>query len=629
MENYTVFVKLMLQNELSKGLLLASGQFSRLNKEAEIFQARLNSIKTMGLIGGGLLFGGILGLGLLDKALKPAEDYAHQLNIMNMAGVTQKEIAQAIGAAWKNTHNVMTSSVNDNLRSLMDMRNVLGSMDLAIDELPIFTKMQAVLMSSTEGRTLATSKNFAQDFAFSVAKSIDIIGKVKTREEFEHQAVEMSKVITAFQGRVTPRMFQSVFAYARQAKFDMDDQFKYRFLPTLMLEYSQSSQGAGGGSRGVGPMLAATYRFTNQGFVNKKSLPELESLGLVHQKSALSTTTSSTTTDALTGHELAAVNPFLWTQNVLLPALKKKYGENISESEIRFHINQLVRGNQLAASLLTEFATKATNFWRDAVILGKALPVGPAFDKAMIADPTLAHLSVAKQWETVQVALTVPLVKILIPALIIVAAKLNDFSQVLIKYPALAKTLTYSFLALSASMAFGGTVLLLGAGFRLLWGILRFIPPLLLVTTTAFRGMLISLLTISAPIVGVVAAFSLLAFGAYRLSQVLGINWGALFGSLTNAIVNFANNISKAFNGLANGITNDGKSHFLVNSSDIAKKGGSQSVQVKSSFFVDGKKLADGVTHHQVNSANSIPNNTSRYDTGMSPTPVLMKMGNY
>ena len=55
----------------------------------------------------------------------------------------------------------------------------------------------------------------------------------------------------------------------------------------------------------------------------------------------------------------------------------------------------------------------------------------------------------------------------------------------------------------------------------------------------------------------------------------------------------------------------------------------SQTIQVKSQITLDKKIVGEAVTTHIIDKANSIPNNTSRFDTGMSPTPVLMKMGNY
>jgi len=165
-DGYSVFIKLSLQNQVSAGLMAMSGQFTRLQAQATALQARLNSIRVMALTGLGLTAAGAAGFYLLDKALKPAEEYAHQLNIMNMAGLKQKDIADAVALSWKNTSDVITTSATENLRMLNDMRIVFGQMGEAKMALPLVSEMQAVLMSSKEGKGVASDK----DFAFSVAK---------------------------------------------------------------------------------------------------------------------------------------------------------------------------------------------------------------------------------------------------------------------------------------------------------------------------------------------------------------------------------------------------------------------------------------------------------------------------
>lgn len=600
MGNYEVFIKLSLVNQVSAGLAAMSGQFSKLNAQAAAVEAKLNSIKKMAFVGAGLAGAGFFGLHLFEKALKPAEEYAHQLNIMNMAGLSQKEIAEAVGSAWENTHKVITSSATENLRMLNDMRIVFGKMDEAQRALPLVSQMQAVLMSSKEGKAVASDK----DFAFSVAKALDIIGAVKDKEQFEKQAVMMAKTITAFQGRVSPKMFQSTFAYARQAKYALDDEFKYQFLPTLMMEYASSGGGGGGGSRGVGPMIAAMYRFTNQGYINKKSLPELESLGLVNKNTALKTTTSGTTVGPMKDYQLAGRDPLLWVTKTLLPALETKYGKNLSNEQIQFHINQIARGNQLAASLMTEFALKSFAFFRDQALINKSMSPEQAYQRALINDPVLARQALAEQWNNVQVALTTPIVTVLIPAMVHLANGLNYLSEILIKYPKLAATLSYAFVGLSASMAFGGTVTLLAAGFRSIGVALAF-----------FGG--------GSVLSGIAAGFSAIAAAVGPLLAVLGVGYASYKGAT-------ALGAGKLGSSIGNKIydwTHPSEAHIL-DSTPYTGKGKRQTIQVNSTIHLDGRKVAQAVTAHQVTSARS-PNLTTRFDGSMSFIPAMLNQPSY
>lgn len=662
-DSYSVLIKLTLQNQVSAGLMAMSGQFTALQAKATALQARLAGIRTMALTGLGMATAGFAGLYLIDKALKPAEEYAHQLNIMNMAGIKQADIATSIGLAWKTTSSIITTTATDNLRMLNDMRIVFGDMGHAQMALPLVAEMQAVLMSSKEGKAAASDK----EFAFSVAKALDIIGAVKSKDEFMLEANAMAKTVTAFQGRVTPRMYQSTFAYARQAKYAMNDDFKYQYLPTLMMEYSQGTAGAGGGSRGVGPMIASMYRMTNQGYINKKSLPELERVGLVPKDSALKTTTSGTTVGPMTNYQLAGQNPFLWVQQTLVPLLTKAYGHDgkpLTREELQFHINQLFRGNQLAASLLTEFAVKPYAFERDKKLIQQADSPDKAYQKALIADPVLAHTALSAQWNNVMTALTVPLVTILIPALTTLASGLNSFARLLQKYPMLAKALSYAFLGLSAALAFGGVVLLLSAAFSAL-------------AVTA-EILLVPLAILGAPLIGIAAALALMGYAAYKLYQLLKtINWASLWEGLKNIGMALVEKFNAFMNSMVQGAINAFKGFFSYLISAIANLGSTlassiggafkslgnkisggvhnmiygapvpapaapaspaaaspvktsmnnvhSTIQVASNIHLDGRQIARIVTEHQVKNATRSPNYSQGFDPNMSPTPMVLK----
>jgi hypothetical protein len=452
-EAYRVAVKISLINHVSAGLVGISRQLIGTGKDVDALHARLAKLRNLTLIGGAMSAGGIFGIGMLGKALKPAEDYTHQLNIMNMAGLKQKELADAIGDAWKNTGTVITTTATENLRSLLDLRNVLGNMDEARMALPVVSRIQAVLASSSEGQISGNSK----DLAYSMAKALDIIGAAQNKQSFERQAELMSKVIIATQGRVTPEAFKSTFQYARQAKYRLSDEFKYEILPSLIQE-NAAGGGGGGGSRGVGPMLAAFYRMTNQGYINKKALPELQSLGLVNARTALKTTTEGTTVGAMTGEDLAASNPFAWVQTVLMPALRRKYG-NMSKDQLMAHVGEITRGNQLAASLIGEFAYKPVNFQRDQANIRGTMSTADAYKAAATKDPATAHRALSAAWENFQTSLTVNAVPVLVPALLKLSRGLNTLGDWARKHPNLSKDVVIGFGALAGVLAVGGPLL--------------------------------------------------------------------------------------------------------------------------------------------------------------------------
>jgi len=428
--------------------------------------------------------------------MKPAKEYIHQLNIMNMAGVKHKAMIEATAEAWKNSQNVMTSSATENLRSLLDLRNVLGNMEEAKMALPIISRIQAVLAASSEGQISGSSK----DLSYSMAKALDIIGAAQNKKMFEKQAEMMAKVIIATQGRVTPEAFKQAFQYARQAKYRLSDEFKYHILPTLIQE-NASTHGGGGGSRGVGPMMAAFYRFTNQGYINRKSLPALISLGLVNPNTQVKTTTSGTTVGAMKDADLAAANPFMWVQKVLVPALQKKYG-HMSKDQLMKHVGEITRGNQLASNLIGEFAYKPVNFTRDRRNIMGTMSTTAAYRLALSNDPNTVEKAFGAQWQNFKTAFTMSLVPVLVKVLGTLARGLNHLANWMHKNAGAAKALAYGLTALFTAMLVGGSIRMLTFAFKGL-------------------GMVLEGGSVAASLTGVSSAMGALGKGAAALSGLL------------------------------------------------------------------------------------------------------------
>ena len=455
LEAYRIGVVVSLTNRVSGALGIIARDFSRTDAAA----LRLNQTlrETRLLMATGLVAGtaGYLGVRLFSDVIKPANAYAHQLNILNMAGLQHAEIAEAVTAAWKNTSTVITTTATDNLKSILDLRNVLGDMGEAKMALPIVTRIQAVLASSSES---GVRKVAADNFSFSMAKALDIVGAARSPADFEKQATAMAKVITAFQGRVNPQMFQSVFAYARQAKFGLGDEFKYELLPSLMLEYAQGSASQGGGSRGVGPSLAAFSRLVLQGYINKKSMPELERLGLIRPGASLRTTTSGTTTGPMVGAALARENPYEWVQQVALPAIMHRLGPNATQNQLIAEIQEITRGNQLASQLILEFALKQKNFLRDQAIIQGAMAPDRAYLSAMRHDPNFAYAALAASWGNLETAFGKGVVPLMVPVIVDLTRALNDLARWADRNQALAGTITGLVGALSGFLLLGGAL---------------------------------------------------------------------------------------------------------------------------------------------------------------------------
>ena len=583
-EAYKVGIKLSLINHVSPGLLLMSKQLSQTDKAAELLQTRLNKIRPLGMTGAAPGRAGFMGLSVLAKMIKPAEEYARQLNTMNTAGLKHKEMADAIGTAWKTTGAVITTTASENLRSLMDLRNVMGNMEKARMALPVIARVQAVLAASSEGQIAGNAK----ELAYSMAKELAIGGAAKSPEMFARQAELMAKVIIATHGRVTPEALNRVFA--RQAKFGLGNEYGYEILPSLIRKYASSG---GGGSGGVEQMHAAFARWALQGYINRQSMPELAKLGLIDPNTALAATTSGT--GAMKAAELAKANPFAWVQEALVPAIENQYGKNLTRDQLMPHILEIARDHRLAAKLIMEFAFKPNDFLRDQASVRGTMSTADAYKAAISGDLNTAEEALGAQWINFKTALMLSVVPVLIPALNKISSGLQDFARWARENQPLVKNLVTGFAALAGTLAFGGVVVAVTAGLSGLGTVLGLI---------------------SWPVIAFTAGIVGIYFALKKLSDWIGSadNWFA-----------------KGLRWLENGSTapigvNQGRdlNWFMKDSlgfNPIAPARANY-VQVNAVYNIDGRKIAEHVSTHQARSLAGPQRGTSFIDTLMGPPPV-------
>jgi hypothetical protein len=442
MENYKIAIGISLTNGVSGVLGLIARDFIKADAEAVKFRRTLNDIKLLAA-GGAVMAGvGFMGLKALKDTLEPAREYAHQLSVMNNMGFHQVEIAQAIGDAWKTTGEVMTTTATENLRSLTDLRNILISQEReqygaklpakgtrereAIDAfdwqasraaLPAVARMEAALKAASP--KLFGEGDEAREFAFSAAKALDIRGAVQDPKRFQEELERMGQVGIWSENRITPEMYRSVLFYARQANMSLSPDFLYGILPSLMIENANGGQG--GGSRGIGPALAAGYRAVVQGYgINKMTLPLLEDMGLVGPHASLKTTTQGTTVGGMTGADLFSKDPAKWARDVFDPRMKsymkQHHIQDTPENELAI-IGQVSRGNQLFGWALGQYVLKQSQELREQERISQSARPTEAFAYDEQHDPDTMIREADAQWKNLKTVIGTEVLPTLIPAI--------------------------------------------------------------------------------------------------------------------------------------------------------------------------------------------------------------------
>lgn len=458
LEAYRIGIKLSLINNITSGMKVISGNFADAHKDAVKFEEQLKRIKLLGATGMAIGGAGFFGLNLFSKTLKPAEEYAHQLAQMNVAGMKHLEIVKATQAAWDATKLVPTSNVSENLASIRELRMVFrGVTDEAIKYMPVIQKLQGSLGTVRHGEGQAKNE------AYGIAKALEMKGAVKDPSLFTQEADMMARAIIASGGKISGSDFQRTFALGRSATSGWSNRFAYEILPTLMQEMKG---GASGQAANPGTALMSTYAAIVGGTVSQKALKLWQQLGLVDMSKAVFTKDGhlkGIAPGGIKGWQTMIENPDLFARNVVQPALLAHGYKTEQQQKMTY---QYLFPNRTAGFAMTQFGMQPWKFEGDQKLIQNTPSAYKSYDDMLKNDPVMKRLALEKQWETMLTRLGFDVM----PQLLTVMEKslkiIQNVTEWTGKHEKVTKALVWAFVGLSGAMAISGTVMTLTAGFK-------------------------------------------------------------------------------------------------------------------------------------------------------------------
>jgi len=628
-EAYKVGVKLSIINHVSPVLAMISGQFIKTDKDAKALQDRLKSIKILGATGAAIGTAGFMGLGIIGKMVKPATEYAHQLALMNTAGMKHLEIVKATKAAWDANKVVPTASTMENLAAVRELRMVFRNSEHAIEYMPTVQKIQSILETVRHGEGKAKAE------AYELAKALEMKGAVKTPDQFVSQADMITKAIVASGGKVGATDFMSTFKYGRAATSGWNDDFAYKILPTLIQEM-KTGNGSGGGSGGPGNALMSAYAAVVGGTITQRSLKLWQQLGLVDPSKAVWTKDGhlkGVSPGGIRGSEMFQASPYDWTQKILIPALQKAgYATETQQKQAL----QYLFPNRTAGFVMTQFATQPWKFEGDKKIIEQAKGL-ESYEFLLKNDPVMAQLALQKQWQSMLAILGYQIM----PPLLVGITKLIDLSRGLSgwfkDHSTTTKILMWSFVGLSAAMAFGGTVMMLTAAFKgvsMAMGVLSAagaaggIP--MLIASLVGKGGLVVAAGMAGYAIGTVAT-GLINKAMEMLTGEKGATLGGKVWDWTHdrdgdSLFNplrFLKSMDPATRkAVAFGLGAGQPSQLAKAPFDTVRPGGNKQTQIHTQINLDGRQVATVVSKHQANAADRPQAGISSFDMLMAPVPV-------
>lgn len=578
-EAYKVGITIALTNQVSRGLFLIQGDLVKTDAAALRLKTTLSQIKLLG-VGGALLGGaGYAGLHALGKTLDAAKEYQQALAQFKSLNLGDAVNAQA--DRFARGASVIGASATDLMRTTRDLTTVLGDFGLAKQLSPGFAQLKYANQAVYGGKGLDFNENQLR----SLERIIEMKGGWKGPQDFLSQASMMQQVIAGTGGMVKPNDYLAFIKTAGVAGRLLSNQSFYYGMEPLIQEM--------GGNR-VGTALMSAYNNLGQGRSSVRAARELMRLGLVNPSMVEYDKIGQIKQirpGALTGMSQFAENPFAWMQQVLLPAMKAR---GITSEQGILNEMGVLFGNRTASSLFSLMFTQQEKILKNMKLSQGAMGTDDLVRLAR-SSPQGAEMALSAAWNNLKIATGNALIPVIIPALNKLAEAIRVIGQEIYRHPTMFKALILGFAGLSSALLFSGAVLTLKAAFTglaLVVGVAGGANGII-GSIGAFTAALGPLGVAIAGIVGLLSVF-----GKERMAKLgQGVDW--LGGQY--------NPLSLLQSGIEGG----------VNAFRAPPSG--KNVTVNTQINMDGRKVAEGVSSHQADSASAPFTSVSGYSPRLSP----------
>lgn len=532
MNLFKIGVQLSLVDKVTGALGTVSHATIAANAHVNSFQANLmklqqkmDKLSSAKFMGEAVLHASADALGAM---VDPAKEYHDQIVRMNMAGIEHGTIVKNIASAWETAGKIMTTTPQENIKSLMELRSVLtehgGSMTEARELLPRFQEMKMVLLGASE---MAPDDAKVDAMTFDAVKASEMIGKV-SKEGIMHMADILERVMVASSGKLTPQNFQTFFKYAGAAKLVMDeDTIKYD-VPELMIEMLTKGGGTGG-IGGPGTRFASMFSTITSGIMSDATKNNLAEIGMMGDDGR-----------ALNADK-AGMNMRKWVEEDFVPHILKAKPElagEDQESQIKLMLEmaRIIKGPRLTSATMQELHNKTQigtiSKWKE---LYDAVKPHDQLVKDSEKSTRVVDMKVQKSWETLMTVLGNEVLPLFIPVLDTLseafsksAAYLKDnqwLSQLIVMGVTIAGVVG-GIVAVAAS--FGLTAIAVGAA------------------GLTMEVLAVVVLGVTAVVIGLYLAFKL----ATPIIQALANNWNTFIGNFVVGVATMIRVVTESIGGL-------------------------------------------------------------------------------
>lgn len=456
MEAYQIGVKIALSNGMSPVLAVISKELLGINSTVKQIEGNFKKWAIVAGSAGSVLAGGAIIRGW-SKIAEHGKEILHQQEMMRQAGMQNKEVVEATAKAWDTSRKIQVTTAAENLKHLRELRYATGDTEGAMAILNPVTKANAIL-NAVKGGAGGT------DQVFELVKALEQKGLAtsENRGVLLSYVDQMTKVVQATGGRVTPQMFQQTFKYGRTAMLGWDEDFITKIMPRLMQSWSSAKGGGGGGSGGPGNALMTAFSTITSGIMSKSQADTFEKLHLLASRHNIRG--SSRVQALVKGRDLFMANPYEWSQQIEMPALK---GLGITGQNDIIAANQQLFLTRTAAAVMAEFSLQgrfhdgsaASPFEKDVRVTKTGLGLA-GFGSLVQNDPNTVEKMYSQQRESALSAIGVALLPVKLELIKALTSMFTSIAQFASGNPETIKAIGKAMLVLGGALVVGGVVAL-------------------------------------------------------------------------------------------------------------------------------------------------------------------------
>jgi hypothetical protein len=321
---------------------------------------------------GGLTFG-------FEKAIENSSHLAHELQNLRNAGRSATEVAQAMAAANRTIAALPTTTLIDNLKVLNETTGAFGNFHHAVENLTFNQRVGSMMQNMLGDKAGERGEMFN-----SLVRAMEIRGATQDKGRYQREVGELYKSFIFTGGKVNPEEFLQFSKMANPYTKGMSLRYLSRIAPSLIQEFGGDAAGTMENTW-VGTILGKAK--------NKISTEAWTKLGLLDPSQIISNKVGPVgwKPGAVKGTNLALTDPLAWSEQVLIPALRKQGFRTDDQLSLAKALMPLFRdrnANRLANVLVGD--RDRTRLHKDEGLINGVPDVNKAYAQTLRNDPLAA-----------------------------------------------------------------------------------------------------------------------------------------------------------------------------------------------------------------------------------------------